>query len=92
MMVGIQYASDQRLKETTQYEFSEKDIKLKGESFETTFDWNNLYKIKLLKGWLFLYQNKLVVNFVNMDGVNTEDQKGLADFIVKQSKRNNSVA
>ena len=93
LLSGIQYASDKRLKEMIQYEFSEGVIKVTGESFETKFDWDKLYKIKILKGWLFLYQNKLIANFVNTDSVKNEDLNGLKDFLVKHSLlKNTNVA
>lgn len=78
LMTVIQYKSDKRLREAINYEFSEADVLVTGESFNSRFDWNNLHKIKVTKRWVYLYQNKMIANFIKLDS--SVENLNMAEF------------
>jgi len=78
------FKSNQRIQEEMTYEFSEKDIKTTGTSFNSGFDWNKLYKIRRVKNILLLYQGKQVANFINLDSVSEVDYNRLKELILSK--------
>jgi len=78
------FKSNQRIQEEMTYEFSEKEIKTTGTSFNSGFDWNKLYKIRRVKNILLLYQGKQVANFINLDSVSEVDYNRLKELILSK--------
>jgi hypothetical protein len=48
-----------RIKEKINYEFQEKEIIVRGESFSSQFTWNKIHKVTVTKNWVFIWQNSL---------------------------------
>jgi len=58
----IYNARSSRAKEKILYEFDDKRLSIKGESFEANLSWEKIYKVTLTKNWLFIYQNSNYAN------------------------------
>jgi hypothetical protein len=71
------YKTDKRIKEEILYEFNSSGVKVTGESFNFNFDWKSIHKIKILNGWLFIYQNRLSASMIKIDKANEENVKQL---------------
>ncbi len=53
-MAKRQFVKSKRLHETILYEFTEEQIKIRGESFHSELDWEHIYKIIETKQWIFI--------------------------------------
>lgn len=53
------YESSSHLKEKLEIEFTDKEIKITGDSFYTELTWAKTYKVVELKDWFMIYQNTL---------------------------------
>ena len=58
------FSSNGRLQETINYDFSADKIRITGESFTSELDWAKTYKIIERKGWILIYQDKIVANII----------------------------
>lgn len=53
-----------RLTESITYEFTMETLKITGESFSSEMNWDKVYKVKELKDWILIYQNRMVANLI----------------------------
>jgi YcxB-like protein len=53
------YHSSSHLKEALEIEFTQKEIKINGDSFYTELTWAKMYKVVELRHWFLIYQNNL---------------------------------
>jgi mRNA-degrading endonuclease YafQ of YafQ-DinJ toxin-antitoxin module len=60
----MNFNSNERLKENITYIFSEKQITIRGESFQVEMSWEKIYKIEEIKDWLLIYQNRNSANII----------------------------
>lgn len=54
------YTTTKRIGERIEYTFDEEVIVVKGESYETTFSWDKLYKVTTTRECLLLWESELV--------------------------------
>ncbi len=59
-----QIYSNPELTEKITYEFTEKQMKLTGETFTVEIPWENIKKIQENKNWFFIQQVQKVMNFI----------------------------
>ena len=76
IVIGVRrnYKSNYRLQESITYDFSDEGYTVTGESFNSKLDWEKVYKVKIVKGWLLLYSNRTVANLIK---VQPEDQNNI---------------
>gem|GEM_PF-690254 len=53
-----------RLQEKIFYEFTQDQIKISGETFNSEFSWDKTYKILELNNWILIYQNRIAANII----------------------------
>ncbi|MDP4185616.1 MAG: YcxB family protein [Bacteroidota bacterium] len=53
-----------RLHESITYHFREENIQIVGESFNSQYSWDKIFKIKDLKNWVLIYQSKNTANIL----------------------------
>ena len=58
------FESTPRIQEKINYEFTNEQIKISGESFTTELTWEKTYKVLELKNWILIYQNPRVANVI----------------------------
>ena len=58
------FSSHGRLQEKIIYEFTDEKIKITGETFNSELDWGKTYKIKELKDWILIYENRQIANIL----------------------------
>jgi len=75
------FSSHQRIQELITYQFHENGVNVTGESFNSNFDWEKLYKIKKVRNWLLLYQSKIVANIIKLDSFENNDYEKLRKFL-----------
>jgi hypothetical protein len=64
------FFSNKKIQEQITYIFSNEKVEAKGETFETDFTWNTVFKVKELKDWFLIYQSARTMNMIakeNMD-------------------------
>jgi hypothetical protein len=75
------------------YNFDPITIKLFGETFDMTFLWSDLYKIKFLKNWILLYTSKTSAYFIpinrfeNDTSINEFKEYVAKFYLQKRSKK-----
>ncbi len=70
-----------RIQELTTYNFSDEGVAAIGESFSSTSDWENIYKVKIIKGWLILYHNRMVANMIKIEPTDEKHVESLKKFL-----------
>jgi len=80
------FSPDSRLRERTVYEFTDENITINGETFQTVMDWSKTYKILELKNWILIYQNKLAANVLPKSSFG-ENLNEFIDLIKQQNVR-----
>lgn len=58
------FFSNKNVQETITYTFTEEKICVEGETFDTDFTWDTVYKVKENKDWFLIYQSAQVMNMV----------------------------
>jgi hypothetical protein len=58
------FASNSRIQERIVYEFIDDKIKITGETFNSELGWEQTYKIKELKNWILIFQNRQSANIL----------------------------
>lgn len=58
------YYANPRIGETIVYKFDREVVHVKGESFESTYTWEKVYRITETGSWFLIWQNKQVANIV----------------------------
>lgn len=56
------YASNKRTSETIEYIFSNDQLTMTGESFNSTMSWNKIHKVSQTKNWVLIWQNSQIAN------------------------------
>ncbi|WP_157844463.1 YcxB family protein [Chryseobacterium sp. Leaf313] len=58
------FYSNLKIQEEIVYTFTDEKIQTRGETFESDFAWNTVYKIKENRDWFLIYQSKTVMNMI----------------------------
>jgi hypothetical protein len=70
-----------RLNELITYNFSDEGYTSTGESFNSTVNWEKVYKVKVIKGWLILYHSRMLANIIKTERVDEEHIESLKKFL-----------
>jgi hypothetical protein len=82
---ALAFKSNQMLQEIITYEFTEHGVNVVGESFNSNFIWDKLYKVKGINGFLLLYQSKRSANIIKIGPDNFREVKLLKDFLAQSN-------
>lgn len=67
------FKSNERLHEQITYEFTEESVKVTGESFSSEFTWAKTNRVKELKEWILIYQNKIIAHIIPKKSFSPEE-------------------
>ncbi len=56
------FAADNRISESIEYNFDNDYLLMKGESFNSQLTWDKVYKVTQTKNWILIWQNKQIAN------------------------------
>lgn len=83
------YAADQRVSETIEYQFEKDLLIIKSESFNAQFTWDKIYKVTQTKNWLMIWQSKQIANAIPKRDVWQGDIAELKDILETHRVKNN---
>ena len=78
------FNSNQRLQEEIEYEFTNEKMKIKGESFNSEFDWYNTNKIEELNNWFLIYQSSTTGNLIPKKNLSKTEIEQLRNIFNEQ--------
>ena len=81
LTVNMNFKRAYRLDEPTTYEFSDQGFTSTAESYNCKTDWKNIYKVKIIKGWLVLYHNRQAANLIKLTPADQENIEALKGFL-----------
>lgn len=58
------FSSNGRVQEKITYDFTDEKTIIIGETFSSEMSWEKTYKVKELKNWILIYQNKQMFNLI----------------------------
>ena len=58
------FNSNKKIQENNIYNFTTEKIHIKGETFESEFNWSSAYKLVEIKDWFLIYHSAQVMNMV----------------------------
>lgn len=58
------FYSNLKIQEEIIYTFTDEKVYTKGETFESDFAWNTVYKVKENSNWFLIYQSKTTMNMI----------------------------
>ncbi len=61
---GRTYRSNPQLQENIRMIFTEEEISIQGQSFEGSFPWSDVRKVRKTKSWIMIYRNRNIVQFI----------------------------
>ncbi|MCX6740074.1 MAG: YcxB family protein [Candidatus Parcubacteria bacterium] len=73
------------LQEQIRYEFTEDQVSVSGETFNSNYKWDNIFKIEELKDWLIIYHDKIVANILFKPQMDSKDLKELKEMILRKN-------
>ncbi len=77
------YASQKRIGEAVTYTFDDETIRSKGESFESTFTWDKVYRISQTKQFLLLWESKVTAHIVPLKYCSAEQLNAIRTIASK---------
>lgn len=80
-MVKRNFKNSYRLHEPITYDFSDEGYVVTGETFNSKSNWAKVYKVQIIKGWLLLYQNRMVANIIKIEPAHEENIEELKQFL-----------
>ncbi len=80
-MTGRNFRTNYRLKENITYTFSDSGYTVNGESFTSNLDWSGVYKVKIIPGWLLIYQSKTIANLIKTHPIDQKQIEELKHFL-----------
>jgi hypothetical protein len=75
------FKGNYRLSEKITYILSEEGIESKGESFSGQYTWDKVYRVKILKKWLLIYQTRSSANLIKIDEKDHDNIESLKAFL-----------
>jgi hypothetical protein len=70
-----------RLSEPINYDLSEEGVAVTGESFNGIYTWEKVPKIKIINGWLLIYQNRTAANLIKTESADNDNIQSLKVFL-----------
>lgn len=81
---GRNYSTNLRVSEPIKYTFNESNIHLEGESFQSTFTWEKLYRVSETNKWILIWQTGKSAFPIPKDRLGTEELVRLKSLILAQ--------
>ena len=83
------YAANQRISETIEYQFDKDNLLMKGESFNSQLTWDKVYKVTQTKNWILIWQNRQIANPIPKRDVWEEQIENLKKVLQEHKVKNN---
>lgn len=83
------YKSSKRIGETIEYEFTNTDFLIRGESFSSQLSWDKVYKVTKLKHWVLIWQNRQAANIISRRDIWEGDITKLKEILTTHQVKNN---
>ena len=83
------YKKNFRVSENIEYNFTDTNLLITGESFTSEMTWNKIYKVTKTKNWLLVWQSSQIANVIPLRLVSTENLNQLKDIMQKNNTKNN---
>jgi hypothetical protein len=83
------FTANKRSGERTEYTFGNANLLIKGESFESEFSWNNIYKIAQTKNWILIWQNPQIAMPIPKKDINEVAMLDLKQVLDTNKVKNN---
>ena len=83
------FKANQRISEIVQYTFDEQTLTIKGESFNSQYSWDKIYKVSQTKNWLLIWQNRQVANPIPKRDVWDGEMQDLKEILMRHNVKNN---
>lgn len=80
-----------RINETMIYEFNDDVVKVQGETFDSTFTWNKIYKVSETKSWILLWQTKYTTHIILKKDFNGYDLSLLKEIVDSHKEVKNKM-
>lgn len=78
------FYSNQLLQEEMEYEFTEEQMKIKGESFSSEVQWNKTNRIIEIKDWFLIFQSKISANLIPKKNLSEKEINEIKTIFSKQ--------
>jgi len=85
----LNYRSNARIKETIEYNFGDKYLEVKGDSFSSQLTWDKIYRVTRTKNWLLIWQSRQVANVIPLRDVWAGDVTKLKEILDSHQVKNN---
>lgn len=83
------YKGSKRIGETIEYEFTNNDFLIRGESFSSQLSWDKVYKVTKLKHWVLIWQNNRAANIISRRDIWEGDITKLKEILTTHQVKNN---
>jgi hypothetical protein len=85
----LNYRSNARIKETIEYNFGDKYLEVKGDSFSSQLTWDKIYRVTRTKNWLLIWQSRQVANVIPLRDIWAGDVTRLKEILDSHQVKNN---
>jgi YcxB-like protein len=75
------YQSDRRISEQIDYLFTNEEMTVIGESFNTRLTWDKIYGVTGTKNWLLIWQNQQIANVVPKINFTGDELKSFKEIV-----------
>lgn len=83
------YQLNLQLQEEITYDFLDNELQIVGETFNSTLGWQKIFRIRKLKNYLLIYQNKYGFYIIPLVNLKSEDIEKLKSIAKNHSIKNN---
>lgn len=83
------FATNARISEMVEYIFGDKDLIMKGESFNSQVSWEKIYKVTQTKNWILIWQNKQFANLIPKRDIWDGQIEELKEILISHKVKNN---
>jgi hypothetical protein len=81
MTIKRNYNSSNHLRERLELEFTQMEIKIRGQSFYTELAWNKIFKIDEQNKWFLIYQNNLSAIIIPKKAFHGDQEEGFRKIL-----------
>ena len=85
------YNTNKRISESISYTFDKDTIQITGESFDSKFTWDKIYRVTESKNWILIWQNPQVANVVPKRDFQEEELQAFKNMVSLHSKVKNKL-
>jgi hypothetical protein len=95
ILPGIIYFASKRgfkrnkINEPIDYQFDEDYVSMKGDSFESKYAWQKVYKVTETKNWLMIWHNSQVANPIHKRYLLPSELDTIKDLVHRKGLKNN---